>query len=420
MRRAVIAVGLAIAALATTTAQARPHATEITMWSGQTDTAQKTLKALAAEYGKLHPGVSVRVELGAPTDNMRTKLQAALSGDSYPDIAYVYGSELPDVAQAEQVADITKDIPSGFDWKGLYPAGRVVSTVKGRIVGFPAAIDALAVLYNRTLFAAKGVPTPTATWSWDDYRRIARRVSDGKAGIVGAAYPVSGTEDTTWRLWPMLWQQGGSILDRSGRRAMFATPAAASSLRLLAGMAKDGSMVLDQSADSSKMYGLFKSKKLAMLTAGSWAVGDAREAKIDYGVQVLPGYGGDHETVSGQDVWTVFEHGDDARRKAATGFLAYITAPEQNLRYDLATGNLPLGAATTKLAGYRTFLKRYPGTGTFVRNLANARRIRPATPKYASLSQAVAKTIQRVLQAGGDPQKELASAARSVDKLLAG
>ena len=219
----------------------------------------------------------------------------------------------------------------------------------------------------------------------------------------------------------MIWQQGGEILDTSGKKAAFQGAQGIKALTLLQQMAvKDRSMSIDLSESSDKMYGLFNSGKMAMVVTGPWQLGTITEAGIDYGVQVLPGYGGDHETVSGQDVWTVFEHGDDARRKAATGFLAYITAPAQNLRYDLATGNLPLGAATTRLAGYRTFLRRYPGTGTFVRNLANARRIRPATPRYASLSQAVARAIQRTLQGGGDPQKELASAARSVDKLLAG
>ena len=36
--------------------------------------------------------------------------QAVIGSDNYPDIAYVYGSDVPNVAQSSKVVDITKDI----------------------------------------------------------------------------------------------------------------------------------------------------------------------------------------------------------------------------------------------------------------------------------------------------------------------
>ena len=56
---------------------------------------------------------------------MVQKLQAVIGSDDYPDIAYVYGSDVPNVSQSSKVVDISKDIQAGgFAWNSLYRAGR--------------------------------------------------------------------------------------------------------------------------------------------------------------------------------------------------------------------------------------------------------------------------------------------------------
>ena len=109
-----IAAALAGALLATAAvAGARPAASkpvDITVWHAQTDSAQKTIHALVAKFNKTHPGIVVHDELGSNGDEMVQKLQAVIGSDNYPDIAYVYGSDVPNVSQSSKVVDISKDI----------------------------------------------------------------------------------------------------------------------------------------------------------------------------------------------------------------------------------------------------------------------------------------------------------------------
>ena len=38
------------------------------------------------------------------------------------------------------------------------------------MIGIPALVDNLALVYNKKLFDQAGIPYPTANWTWDDFR----------------------------------------------------------------------------------------------------------------------------------------------------------------------------------------------------------------------------------------------------------
>jgi multiple sugar transport system substrate-binding protein len=420
----VVVAAIAAAVLVTASAAgARPAAShkavEITIWHAQTDEAQKAIHKLVGQFNKSHPGIVVRDQLGSNGDSMVQKLQAVIGSDNYPDIAYVYGSDVPNVAQSSKVVDIAGDIKATkFDWSSLYQAGRETATVKRKVVGFPAVIDNLAVVYNTKLLKAAGVAPPKPTWTWADYRAMAKKLTNASKDIVGAGFPISGSEDTVWRLWPMIWQQGGEILDKDNKKALFAGAQGVKALQLLADMTlKDKSQYADQTPDSQKMYGLFDSGKMGMVVTGPWQLSDIQDHHISYGIQVMPSFGTSHETISGPDVYMVFNHSDE-RRKAAVAFLSWLHEPAQDLAWDLGSSNLPLSAKTAALPGFKQYLAKYPGAALFVKNLANAHHIRPPVSGYTQLSVAVGKAIATSLLGRGSPKDALGQAAKTADKAL--
>jgi multiple sugar transport system substrate-binding protein len=418
-----IVAAIAAAVLVTASvAGARPTATkpvEITIWHAQVDSGQRTMHALVGQFNKSHPGIVVHDELGSNGDEMVQKLQAVIGSDNYPDLAYVYGSDVPNVAQSSKVVDISKDIKaSGFAWNSLYPAGRETATVGSKVVGFPAVIDNLAVVYNTKILKAAGVAPPRPDWTWADYRRLSKKLTNASKDIYGTGFPISGSEDTVWRLWPMIWQQGGQVLDTSNKKAMFAGPQGVKALQLLSDMAlKDKSLYADQTPDTQKMYGLFNAGKMAMIVTGPWQLSTIAEHHVPYGVQVMPSFGTSHETISGPDVYVVFNHSDE-RRRAAVEFMAWLHQPAQDLQWDVGSGNLPLSAKTAALPAFKTYASKTPGVGLFVKNLANARHIRPPIPQYTQISGAVGKAIATSLLGRGSPKDTLGQAAKTADKAL--
>jgi multiple sugar transport system substrate-binding protein len=386
-------------------------AVEISWWTGQTSEAQKVAERLAAEYHAAHPNVTIKASTGAPTtDDLLAKLSAGFASGTYPDISYTYGSWAGELSASGKTQDLTSFVnePS-FAWHEMPAAARETATPGGKVIGVPALVDNLAVIYNKKLFDEAGVPYPKDDWSWEDFRATAKKLTDKSKNQYGTAYSVAGTEDTTWHLWPLLWQNGGEILD--GKKPVFNSEAGVKALDTLRVMAVDDkSMYLDQTEEK---YGpLFNDGHIAMIISGPWSMLDASAAKVDYDVAILPGVNGDHQTVSGPDLWTLFDHSDANRAGAARDFIKWLTSAETDAKWNLAVGNLPLRTTEKDTQQFADYIKEYPAGQKFFDNLANAKKARPTVAGYEELSRNVGDAIAKVLQGAATSKEALDEAAK--------
>lgn len=388
----------------------------VVFWHGQNDTSKKVLDTLVAEFNRTHPTIQVESDSGGVlADQMTVKLTAALAAGSYPDVAYLYGSDLASLARSPKVADLTGKVA---DWNDFWPAERDAAQIDGKIRGVPALVDDLGLVYNKKLFDAAGVAYPNENWSWDDFTAAAKRLTDSAAGTFGTGWPGAANEDTTWRLWPMIWQQGGEILTADHSRTAFDTPAGAKAMGVIGRLASDKSVFVDTDPTSERMNQLFNSGRLGMLIAGPWVLPDLNSAGIDYGVARLPGVNGNHTTIAGPDNWVVFDNGS-ARTAAATVFATWLADPAQDTRWTGGIDNMPVRQATTKLPGYTDLVKRVAGVQTFVDTLAQA-KARPPIPAYPKLSTMVGQAIVSVLLGQSNAEAALHKAAQDGDQALRG
>ena len=53
---------------------------------------------------------------------------------------------------------------------------------------------------------------------------------------------------------------------------------------------------------------------------------------------ILPGTNGDHQTVSGPDVWVLLDHGDANQAYWSFEFTKWLTSKEVDVRWNLAQG----------------------------------------------------------------------------------
>ncbi|WP_432510765.1 ABC transporter substrate-binding protein [Kineococcus sp. SYSU DK001] len=392
----------------------------LTFWSGQSDEAAGFLQELVDEFEELHPNVTIEMSPGASsTEELLQKLAASFAADDSPDISYTFGSWASQLERSGRTLDITREV-AGPDvaWDEFTEAARQTARPTGRrTIGVPAVVDNIALFYNETVFDRAGVDHPTDDWTWEDFREAAKQLTDPAAHTYGYAYSVSGSEETTWQLWPHLWQNGGAILDPSGTRSAFASPEGVRALEFLRAMAVDDrSVYLDQT--DTKFAQLFASDRVAMMTSGPWELSALKTAGTSYGVVQLPGTGGNHETVSGPDLWTLFDNDDVNRAHWATRFALWLTSAEQDARFNLAVGNLPLRSSEATGEAFLAQARELPGLDVMQANAANARQSRPTVPGYNGLSEAVGNAVAHVLQGQGDPEDALREAATAADKAL--
>jgi multiple sugar transport system substrate-binding protein len=307
---------------------------------------------------------------------------------------------------------------SDFNWNDFFPGERQVATVDGRVLGVPALVDNLAVVYNKDLFAAAGVPTPTPDWTWDDLVAAAKAITDPSKKIFGLAFPADGSETTVWEYEAMLWEAGGNILTSDNKKAAFNSAQGVRALATLQNMQENGSLYLDFHPDAGKSENLFNSGNIGMMITGPWDLSSFPDAK--YGVQFMPSFdpGGSHQTIAGPDNWVLFDNGPQ-RVAAAWDFLKWFSAPDQLLKDSMATGHLPTRASVETMPDFSQFNTKYPGEGTFAENLKNVLKARPQITQYPRVSTALGQAIVNTLLGKGSPQDNLNAAAALANGFLA-
>jgi multiple sugar transport system substrate-binding protein len=388
----------------------------ITMWHGDIDYAKDADDALVAEFNAANPDIHVTALYNGGSDFALQKTLTAIAGGKPPDITYLFGSWMANIVKSPKVVllnDLIAKDPSA-DWEDFWPTERLAATVDGKIVGVPALVDNLAIVYNKKLFDQAGIGYPTADWTWDDFRAAAKALTDPSKKQFGWSYPADGSEDSVWHWEAMLWEAGGDILTPDNKKAAFNSPAGVQALTMLGDMATvDKSVYID--ITNTKASNVFNADRIGMLVTGPWDLPSF--PNVDFGTQIMPAFV-NHQTISGPDNWVLLDNGA-ARVQASWEFIKWFTAAKQNLAYNVAVGALPLRTSETKLPEYKTYLKKYPGVDTFVENMNNAVKARPTIPQYSKVSESLGQAIVSVLLGKADAKTALDQAAQKTDAVLA-
>lgn len=390
----------------------------IEFWHGQTQKTGKVIQKMIDRFNSTHPDINVSKDSGGVnSDRMLQKVTAGLQADNVPDIAYIFGSDLANLAEGDKLANLSQAVDSGdLDWDRFIKPAQDAATVDGEPRAVPAFIDNLAVVYNKKIFDAAGEPYPTNDWTWDEFLATAKKLNDQSKGIAGFAWPGTGDEDTTWRIWPLIWQAGGDVLSEDGDSVGFEGEPGEKALGVIEQAQKDGSVYIDSTAGSERMQQLMSSGKMAMNIAGPYTLPEYRDAGLKWGVVDLPSFTEDHITIAGPDTWALFDNGE-ARMKAAIEFMNWFNEPEQQLEWISESGSLPLTTDVEKANGFKQYEHSLPGLPEFVKNTERA-RIRPTIPQYPRISEAIGTAVAKVLYGKATPADALKTAVDQSNSAL--
>ncbi|TDV54922.1 carbohydrate ABC transporter substrate-binding protein (CUT1 family) [Actinophytocola oryzae] len=383
----------------------------INFWHGQGDTAVLVIEDLVADFERSHPNIKVDTGGGVLSDAMLQKVLAALAAGSYPDVAYIFGSDLANIARSPKVVDMGDTIAGTNYWKPV----RDAVMINGQVRAAPALVDSLAVVCNKTVFSAAGVDLPKENWRWDDFVSTAKALTNVDTGTFGTGWPGAGDEDTVWRLWPLVWDAGGDVIGSNGRGIGFAD-AGVEALEVVRDLARDKSVYIDPKSGSEQMYQVYNSGRMGMVVTGPWQLPDILDAGVDYEVVPLPSFNGKPVTISGPDTWTVFDNGA-ARVEAARTFVSWLIQPEQDVRWALGAGSLPLSQESESSPEWSQYAAETPGLKVFATALESA-RVRPVHPAYPDISQALATAITSVLLGKSTPEEAMRTCADEADAAL--
>jgi ABC-type glycerol-3-phosphate transport system substrate-binding protein len=137
-----------------------------------------TTERIVADWNKANPTAQVKIVYG-DVNNMDDKLTTSFIGNVAPDIFQHEAASILPFSKQGYLADLTKEMRP---IKSSMPAGLWnVGSYKAKLYGVPTMTQTYSVFANVDTFKKAGVPIPTGngTFTWDDYRELAKKFTTG-------------------------------------------------------------------------------------------------------------------------------------------------------------------------------------------------------------------------------------------------
>jgi maltose/maltodextrin transport system substrate-binding protein len=236
----------------------------------------KGMQKIAEEFTK-KTGVPVTVE--APEDGPGKFQQAAAAGKG-PDIWIWAHDRIGEWIAGGLIQPLnpSKKIQAGIDpiaWKAF--------TVGGKTWGYPYAVEAVALVYNKAL-----VKTPPKTF--EEVMALDKTLSaQGKKAILW-------DYTNTYFTWPLLAANGGYAFKQNADGSYDATDTGVNNAGAVKGVELLNKLLrekyMPEGSGYAEMEGGMAQGKVAMMINGPWSWDNLRKAKIDFGVAKIPMVGG--------------------------------------------------------------------------------------------------------------------------------
>jgi maltose/maltodextrin transport system substrate-binding protein len=159
-------------------------------------------------------------------------------------------------------------------------------TWNGQVWGYPIAIEAVGLIYNRALVQRP----PESFEQVIELDRRLRAESNGRRSAILWAY------NQSFFSWPILAGPGGYVFGRDARGELDPMdvgvnhPGALLGAQMLERLIREGHM--PQGARYAEMEAAFNQGQVAMMISGPWAWDNARRSGIDFGVAPIPSVAG--------------------------------------------------------------------------------------------------------------------------------
>lgn len=289
-------------------------------------------------YNAKRPDVRVINDPDAGPQRVLTQL----AGGVPPDVFAVYS---PQSAALFARKNVLEDLRPwvrrrGISMDGFWPQldGFIYEhgdRVRGRVLGLPDNCGPYMLFYNRRLFHKGGVSEPTERWTWQDFTRVAIRLTEtdsaGRRIQFGTVLPPSHLLEM------FIWQAGGSWYSSDGARCTCDSAAAKKAFAWWAALRRTHhaapSATEEQSLAPLGGWGgsqnLFKAEKAAMIITGRWLSIEWRKNRhLDWDIAPVPRA----EYRVGMLESKIYAVPRTARRKAlSVDFLQHLVSAEDEM-----------------------------------------------------------------------------------------
>lgn len=216
-------------------------------------------------FEQLYPQYKIDFTLIPEAEYPATLRQMAVTG-TLPDVLCLWEYDIVEFAKAGYVIPLDQYVAQSplINVEDFIPATKELMAMQGGLYGLPWCYATHVLYYNKDLFDKAGIPYPDENWTWDDFVRAARALTDPAAGIYGCDAIIF---HGIW--YDLIGTFGDPIIDEKGRFAIGGC--AEKLLEELYKLTAEGVIAKPAAlAMGAAAVDLFAAGKAAMKFDGSW------------------------------------------------------------------------------------------------------------------------------------------------------
>jgi len=311
-------------------AQDAPAPVVVTWWAterGRDTAATRDLHfKLARQFESENPGIQVAVSL-YPSRGFGTRITTAIAAGEGPDIWYNYYA--PDTAAQGFLQDLTPYVQASTVADGWFESARRRAVYQDKYYGVPRDAVSDFIAYNKDIFDAAGVAYPEAGWTVEDYRNLAKQMTDPATDTYGTGGIEGGDGCMLWSTFS--FNLGADITSPDGRQVAgyMDTPAAVNAMQWCLDLVTE-----DKSATPASMgdqFGeiTFMSGKVAIQAISDWELPALMEqTDFNWGVVQPPKFDANTDEIPWADsyiyyMWSGSQHKDESWK-----LMEWLAGPE--------------------------------------------------------------------------------------------
>ncbi len=370
----------------------------VEFWNTMEGAEARAMPAIIKEFCAANPGIEIK-EVAVDFYKAREKFKESIKAGSGPDILRADRFWLNDFVSSDCIAEISaKEVAEELE--DMVPIARGVITVNEKLWAMPISVDCLAMFYNKSHLAEKGVKVPE---NFDEFSAAAATLTDPNLGRYGFFIYPNG-----WYFEPFFFGFGGQYFSTDGSLAINSDSARKAMEFLL--HLKDGLKAVPPVNLRSNVYqtmmGSFGNGQVSMIFSGPWAIrnviaGSAfKDNNENLGIAPLPQ--GPHGSFSPTGCQTLVIARTTKKRSAAIKFIRHMFSPEVQKRLTMINFGLP--ARRTVFGAPE--LKKDPYLQTFIRQLQTSRKV-INSPLRGEIYAPLGEKLKQVLNGDLSPQYAL-------------
>lgn len=341
-------------------------------WDGSA--TRQRLLTLIDEFNASHGDVRVEAQY-VPDEDFKKKLALAMADGEAPDLAIVDSSDVQYYNHMMPLVEVSEYIDEA---EYLDEALASCRGNDGEVLGLPLGINCLAFYYNEDILQARNIEPPQ---NMDEFVDAAKQATGDN--VYGCAFPSLQSEESVFCFLPLLWSEGGSLLEINSEAGQQA-------FGVLRKLAKERGMshrtVNMTLSDISKE---FSKGNIAMMfsTSGRERQILKTNPELHFSVAPLP-TGEESVTVIGGEVLTIL---CNDHRQQSVEFVKFLADSAQIKSY---LDDFMYLAPRKDILAWQ--IKEHPEQEKYVEYL-KAGRTREFTPYWPAVSMAVAEVINQVI-----------------------